>query len=84
MILWNDAESFLAGEGLLAVDVPAHIKLALELVDVGLWRLEGRVGGAGGEVEAAPNNMLCRCAFGFTTALRLRSGQSGRDFGWGV
>jgi len=47
----DDAEGFLAGEGLFAVDVPAHVELAFELGDVGLGGLQGRVGRAGGHVE---------------------------------
>ena len=47
----DDAELLLPLERLLAVRVPAHVELALELVDPFLRRVVGRVRRAGGDVE---------------------------------
>ena len=47
----NDAQPLLVGEDLLAHGIPAHVELALELVDPLLLRLVRRVASAGHVVE---------------------------------
>ena len=47
----NDPQPFLVGEDLLAHDIPAHVELALELVDPLLRRLVRRVASAGNVID---------------------------------
>ena len=50
-VLGNDAEFLLPLEGLLAINVPAFIKLAFELIDPFFRGVVWGVGGSGSDVE---------------------------------
>jgi hypothetical protein len=51
-VLWDDAELFLVGENLIAQIVPAHVELALELLDPFWCRVMRRMGAAGLHIVA--------------------------------